>query len=163
MGKIRNLIFCLIFCFSFLGLGFSQTIILKSGQKVDGKIIEQSDKYVKFDFQGVELIFYNDEISSIEQESAAGLNTITPQMESLYRAYIPPPNAAPPLKKEEAKEAVKPVLFRKTQTDQVAPTPQEGLANSANPDLSGLPLEERVKSILAKLQAGKTKRQEESQ
>ena len=75
------------FLLFFLGLGFSQTIILKSGQKVEGTIVEQTDKYDKLVFQGVELIFYSDEISSIEQISSGGSNTITPQMESLYKAH----------------------------------------------------------------------------
>ncbi|MDD5129971.1 MAG: hypothetical protein PHS66_02820 [Candidatus Omnitrophica bacterium] len=87
MGKIKVYCLCAIFFFSFLGLSFSQTILLKSGQKVEGKIIEQTDKYVKLDFEGIELTFYNDEIFSIDQSTSGAPNTLTPQMELLYKAY----------------------------------------------------------------------------
>ena len=117
MGKIRSYFLCAIFCLSFLSLGFGQTIILKSGQKVEGKIIEQTDKYVKLDFQGVELIFYSDEISSIEQASSVGVNTITPQMELLYKAYTSSLNAPKSPEKKEVKGVAKPVLLEKTQTN----------------------------------------------
>jgi len=129
MGKMKSLLFGAIFCLSFWSLGFSQTVILKSGQKVEGKITEQTDEYVKVEFEGVELIFYSDEISSIEQTSPDGSTTLTPQMEMLYKAYTASLNAQPPLKKEEVPELINPVI----------------------PDLSGPPLKnpELVKSIVA--------------
>ena len=159
MGKIRSYFLGAIFCFSFLGLGFSQTIILKSGQKVEGKIVEQTDKYVKLEFQGVELIFYSDEISSIEQTSSGGSNSVTPQMELLYKAYTSSLNAPQPPKKEEAQEVVKPVLFERAQTGQIVSTSQAGLPNPTPPDLSGLPLKDqrRVKLAITQLQAEKIK------
>ena len=153
MGKIRSYFLGAIFCFSFLGLGFSQTIILKSGQKVEGKIVEQTDKYVKLEFQGVELIFYSDEISSIERISSGGSNTITPQMELLYKAYAASFNAPQPPKKEEVKGVAKPILLEQTQTNRTVSTSQ------------AFPLkdQERVKSAIAKLGAEKIKQIEESQ
>lgn len=53
----------------------AETIILKSGQKVEGKIIEKTDKYIKIDFQGVSLTYNVDEIASIEKEVVAPLAT----------------------------------------------------------------------------------------
>lgn len=131
MGKIRNLLLGVIFCLFFWNLGFSQTVILKSGQKVEGKIIEQTDKYVKVEFEGVELIFYSDEISSIEQTLPGEPGTLTPQMELLYKAYTATLDIPqPPLKGEPAK-VVTPA----------GPTSQEDL----------------VKSIMAKSSAEKIK------
>ena len=42
MGKVRICVCCSAFFFSFLSLGFSETILLKSGQKVEGKIVEKT-------------------------------------------------------------------------------------------------------------------------
>lgn len=51
----------------------ADTIVLKSGKTVEGKIIERTDKYIKIDFQGVLLTYFNDDIRSIrEQKPSAG-------------------------------------------------------------------------------------------
>lgn len=48
---------------------FASEIVLKSGQKIEGKIIEQTDKYVKIDpGVGVDVTYYKDEIATISQE-----------------------------------------------------------------------------------------------
>jgi len=124
MGKIKSYFICAIFCFSFLGVGFSQSIILKSGQKIEGEIVEQTDNYVKLEFQGVELTFYADEISSINQTSSAGSNTLTPQMELLYKGYLASLDALPGAKNEEAKEEagerIEPFVSEKAEMDQTA-------------------------------------------
>ena len=44
----------------------SSEVVLKSGQKLEGKIIEKTDKYVKMDMGvGVPITYYTDEIASI--------------------------------------------------------------------------------------------------
>jgi len=45
---------------------FAETIVLKSGKTVEGKLIEKTDKYIKIDFQGVPLTYFLDEIESID-------------------------------------------------------------------------------------------------
>jgi tetratricopeptide (TPR) repeat protein len=45
---------------------FAETVILKSGKKVEGKIIKKTDKYIQVDFPGVPLTYLLDEIESIE-------------------------------------------------------------------------------------------------
>jgi len=47
---------------------FADTITLKSGRTVEGKIIEKTDKYVKIDLQGIELTYFIDEIEKIEAD-----------------------------------------------------------------------------------------------
>jgi len=45
---------------------FASEIVLKSGQKIEGKILEQTDKYVKIDTGvGVPITYYMDEVNSI--------------------------------------------------------------------------------------------------
>jgi len=45
---------------------FAEVILLKSGQTVEGKLIEKTDEYIKIDFEGVPLIYFFDEVQSID-------------------------------------------------------------------------------------------------
>ncbi|MFA5272263.1 MAG: hypothetical protein WC412_08040 [Candidatus Omnitrophota bacterium] len=56
---LGNLYFC--------GSVFSETLILKSGQTVEGKIIEETDKYVKIDFMGTFLTYSKIDIKDIDK------------------------------------------------------------------------------------------------
>ncbi len=73
MVKNRNRIDVKIAFLLFIGLSFpfsafAETIVLKSGKKVEGKIIEKTDKYIKVDFDGVPLTYFFDMIERIEGE-----------------------------------------------------------------------------------------------
>ena len=45
---------------------FAQTIYLKTGGSIQGKIVEKTDEYVKVDFLGVLLTYHSDEIKEIK-------------------------------------------------------------------------------------------------
>lgn len=61
-----NVLVAVLF-FSFVySLAIAETIYLKSGTTVEGKIIEKTDKYIKVNFEGIELTFFLDEIEKIE-------------------------------------------------------------------------------------------------
>lgn len=60
------LISLLLLVFLFPVIIFAETIILKSGQKIEGKIIEKTNEYIKIDFQGASLTYFLDEIESID-------------------------------------------------------------------------------------------------
>lgn len=47
---------------------FAETIILKSGQQIKGKILEKTDKHIKIDFSGVPLTYYIEDIQSISEQ-----------------------------------------------------------------------------------------------
>jgi len=49
---------------------FAETIVLKSGKKIEGKIIEKTDKYIKIDYLGIPTTFFLDEIENIKEERA---------------------------------------------------------------------------------------------
>lgn len=66
MEKKRLVILLLVLSLCFPTLIFAETIVLKSGKTVEGKIIEKTDKYVKIDSEGVPLTYYYDEIEKIE-------------------------------------------------------------------------------------------------
>lgn len=64
---------------------FADTVVLKSGQVVEGKIIENTVKFVKIDFEGVELTYFQDEITSVNQVQAN--NAASEGLNSLYEAF----------------------------------------------------------------------------
>lgn len=64
---MKKIIIFLIFLFFAVPL-FAETIILKSGKKVEGKIIERNDEAVKIAFYGVSLTYYFEDIESIDGE-----------------------------------------------------------------------------------------------
>jgi tetratricopeptide (TPR) repeat protein len=65
MNKKITVILPLIFLFISSSI-FAETIILKSGKTIEGKILEKTDKYIKIDLQGVPLTYFLDEIESID-------------------------------------------------------------------------------------------------
>jgi len=77
---------CLFFCLEFFCSDlFADILVLKSGQVVEGKIIENTTKFVKIDFNGVELTYFQDEIASINQGKAN--NAASKELASLYEAF----------------------------------------------------------------------------
>jgi len=44
----------------------AETILLKSGKKIDGQIVERTDKYIKVNISGVNVPYFFDEIRSID-------------------------------------------------------------------------------------------------
>lgn len=58
-----------------MGLGilaFPDSIILKSGETIEGKIIEETNSYVKIDYVGVSLTYWKDDIKEIEKSNELG-------------------------------------------------------------------------------------------
>ncbi len=93
MEKKRLLILLLIL---YLPISvFAETIVLKSGKSVEGKLIEKTDKYIKIDFQGIAPTYYLDEIESID-----GKLVSTPK-KSVIIEISNPGYAKPPNKRED--------------------------------------------------------------
>ncbi|MDO8489205.1 MAG: hypothetical protein Q7S42_03735 [Candidatus Omnitrophota bacterium] len=65
---------------------FAETIILKSGKTVEGKIIEKTDKYIKIDFQSVPLTYFTDEIESIDGKKIV----LTASSQLVNKSVVPP-------------------------------------------------------------------------
>jgi hypothetical protein len=66
MNKKIFIITSLFFYFS--PVAFAVTVILKSGQAIDGAILEKTDTYIKMDFNGVPLTYDIHDIESIDGE-----------------------------------------------------------------------------------------------
>ncbi len=65
----RISIFLVTLFFFFSGVIFASTAIeLKSGQKVEGELIEETADYIRMNVAGVELAFYKDEIKGREEK-----------------------------------------------------------------------------------------------
>jgi tetratricopeptide (TPR) repeat protein len=62
--KLITLVLITLLCFPFFV--FAETIVLKSGKSVEGKLLEKTDKYIKIDFYGVPLTFFNEEVEKSE-------------------------------------------------------------------------------------------------
>jgi len=71
--KRRSLFFSFfaLGCLCFCNYVFSETLILKSGQSVKGQIIEETDKYIKIDYQGIILTYSKDKIERVEKPEEA--------------------------------------------------------------------------------------------
>lgn len=67
MDKHKLISLILVICLQFSVSAFAETIVLKSGEIVEGKLIEKTDKYIKIDFQGVPLTYFLDEIQSVDK------------------------------------------------------------------------------------------------
>ncbi len=52
---------------------FSETIVLKNGKTIEGKILEKTDKYIKVDTERIPVTYYLDEITSINESSSGSL------------------------------------------------------------------------------------------
>jgi len=62
---IKRIFLVFIFCLAFNPL-FAENIVLKSGESINGKIVEKTDKYIKIDFDGASLTYFPDDIKTID-------------------------------------------------------------------------------------------------
>ena len=68
---------CAVFIFAIaIPFVFADTIILKSGQSLEGKIIKKTDKYIKIDFQGNTSTYNMDEVAKIEEGKSLTSNDV---------------------------------------------------------------------------------------
>jgi hypothetical protein len=58
-------------------LSFSETVRLKNGHVVEGKILEKTDRYIKIDLDGTTLTYYTEEIDGIVKPAVSPPQTIS--------------------------------------------------------------------------------------
>jgi len=78
--------------------GWTEVLLLKSGKKVEAKIVERTDTCVKVDLEGVPLTYFSDEIESIDGQalrSGAPAETPAPAQKAAPEEGAAPP-AEPP-------------------------------------------------------------------
>ncbi len=107
---MKKIYYSLIVLIIFTPLAFADTIYLKSGKEVKGKIIEESYKYVRVEVGGIILRYYLDEIDKVQKE-------VSPQAEVF--TLKPSPLITPQGQQEniEAKPQVNSEVVTKPQTE----------------------------------------------
>lgn len=105
MKKQLILLFFMVFFVS--SNSFAGSITLKSGEEIQGEILERTSDYVKIDFQGIELTYFLSDIDKINGETINRVIT----MEDL-EALNPMPSESKPSKPNRI-EKTKPVAFPK--------------------------------------------------
>lgn len=66
-------------------VSFAETVYLKNGKAINGRILETTDKYVRIEFEGVPLTYYFNEIEKIEGLNAALVPMAPSASGKLYR------------------------------------------------------------------------------
>jgi len=66
--KSLNIIFSLLLMTTVVS---AETVVLKTGEKIDGKLVEKNDKYVKIDFKGAVIAYHTFEIESVDGKAVS--------------------------------------------------------------------------------------------
>jgi hypothetical protein len=70
MGKKITIILVSLFSW-FCFFSFAETVVLKSGKTIEGKIIEKTNKSIKVDIEGIPLTYYLEDIENIDGKKIA--------------------------------------------------------------------------------------------
>lgn len=74
-NKVKALIFSLCAGLCLSGVSFAETIVLKSGKIVEGKIVNKTNEYTEVDFMGVKIKYFNDQIAEIKNNEPAAVSS----------------------------------------------------------------------------------------
>lgn len=67
--------------FLLISIAYADIVYLKSGKKVEGKIIEKTDEYVKIDFIGVTLTYWMNEVEKIQ--TGVSIDSMSKEIETV--------------------------------------------------------------------------------
>ena len=85
MQKKILIILALLICLSLPIFASAETILLKSGKTIEGKLIEKTNEYIKIDFQGVVLTYFFDEIESVDGQK---YSVVSPKTDSVAEPKV---------------------------------------------------------------------------
>ena len=90
---MKKIMILAAFIFFLIPNAFADTITMKSGKEIEGKIMERTHKFVKVEFSGVQLTYFLDEIEKIngEKVSPEVKNTPAPAPVTAVTAVVPVP------------------------------------------------------------------------
>lgn len=85
ISKVNKLIIlsALFWGWSLLALVSAETVILKTGEKIEGKIIEQADNHIMIDFYGTTQPYYFEDIESIDGKQVLVI-PVTDELLNIY-------------------------------------------------------------------------------
>ena len=149
--KGKGIFMALLSILLFVTYVSADMVTLKSGQKIEGKIMEMTDKYVKIDFQGVVLTYYQEEIASIAQSSSAGpgLNFKPAYLPVDFAGFSESYPAMPKVK--EIKGEYMPEITAKDPRVDLYDTPQEALEMDEPTAGGDLPVAPDLSALIASL------------
>lgn len=88
----ENKLYLYVFIFAFCcasTFSYAETIVLKSGQKIEGKFLERTDKYIKIEFEGVPLTYFLEEVESISgKQVVAKESNVRPEDEQSKKGFL---------------------------------------------------------------------------
>jgi hypothetical protein len=155
LSYARNIHIIFIFVLLIVYPLSAETLMLKSGQKIEGKIIEKTDKYVKIDFEGVSLTFYNDEIADTDETSKTQVTTAASKVYADSRksfCAVPPEGwfvVSGEDKIKEAKEKLERELTPEKVAEKMRSSPGKGVCPlTQNPDAMKKILTDSKRDIL---------------
>src|SRR5690242_2622366 len=76
-------------------LCFAETVYLKNGKKITGKIVQQDDQQLKIDVSGVKITYFTDEIDRVEGAAAATETKPAPETKPVPAPATPSKPSAP--------------------------------------------------------------------
>ncbi|MCK9573206.1 MAG: hypothetical protein M0R20_02235 [Candidatus Omnitrophica bacterium] len=86
--NVKILFFSLFAGLFFVSVSLAETIVLKSGKTVEGKITNRTNEYTEVDFMGVKLKYFNDQIEKINETKTATNSTDPAQEKELISIKI---------------------------------------------------------------------------
>lgn len=78
--KMAIIVLIIILSLCFPAFIFAETVVLKSGQTIEGKMIEQGDDYIKIDFYGVPITYWAKDIESIGGKKVVLLSEVEKEL-----------------------------------------------------------------------------------
>ena len=91
---VRKIIIMMLLLFFSCSLSWAETVYLKSGKKITGKIVSQDEQQIKMDISGIMVTYFTDEIDRVEGASAptpppATTSTTPPAPEQPSDSQVP--------------------------------------------------------------------------
>ena len=122
---------CFLLCFISLSL-FADTIVLKSGKRIEGDIVERSANYIKVEVSGTTLTYFIDEISTINEGVVTGPAPVT-----AFPAAVPPAAGTgepqePSIRADQPDTRVSGVLGSDTRNSENRDSPRKSPANTTD-------------------------------
>jgi len=128
--KKKIMLLFIVFLFATLS-AFADTITLKSGKKIEGKILEKTSDTVKVDFFGVRLVFFLKDIAEIKEDNPlpiSGKNVLYTEPKTETEVYQEKPQVS--------EEAIPPAESRTTDVLKRSQQPREEPISFGNKERS---------------------------
>jgi len=84
-------------CFFLITAAYADTVVLKSGKTLEGKIVEQANDYVKIDVGGTVLTYFNDEIEKISNPAVVSVKPVIKAAPAIAPKPVEVASVVPPV------------------------------------------------------------------